>query len=154
MAVRLGGGITMRLEKSKSLWDEFKSFAVQGNVVDLAIGVIIGGAFGKIVTSLVNDIIMPLLGLITGGINLTEAKWVIREAVSEEIPELSLNYGQFLQNIIDFLIIAFSIFMAIRLFNRLTKKRKEEEEPPAEPEPSKEELLLTEIRDILKEQRN
>ena len=144
----------MRLEKSKSLWEELKSFAVQGNVVDLAIGVIIGGAFGKIVTSLVNDIIMPLLGLITGGINLTEAKWVIREAVSEEIPELSLNYGQFLQNIIDFLIIAFSIFMAIRLFNRLTKKRKEEEEPPAEPEPSKEELLLTEIRDILKEQRN
>ena len=144
----------MRLEKSKSLWEEFKSFAVQGNVVDLAIGVIIGGAFGKKVTSLVNDIIMPLLGLITGGINLTEAKWVIREAVSEEIPELSLNYGQFLQNIIDFLIIAFSIFMAIRLFNRLTKKRKEEEEPPAEPEPSKEELLLTEIRDILKEQRN
>ena len=119
----------MRLEKSKSLWEEFKSFAVQGNVVDLAIGVIIGGAFGKIVTSLVNDIIMPLLGLITGGINLTEAKWVIREAVSEEIPELSLNYGQFLQNIIDFLIIAFSIFMALRLFNRLTKKRKEEEEP-------------------------
>src|SRR5690554_4982023 len=153
MAVRLGGGITMRLEKSKSLWEEFKSFAVQGNVVDLAIGVIIGGAFGKIVTSLVNDIIMPLLGLIIGGINLTEAKWVIREAMSEEIPELSLNYGQFLQNIIDFLIIAFSIFMAIRLFNRLTKKRKEEEEPPAEPEPSKEELLLTEIRDILKEQR-
>mgnify|MGYP001202571559 CR=1 FL=1 len=146
----------MRLdEKGKSLWEEFKSFAIQGNVVDLAIGVIIGGAFGKIVTSLVNDIIMPLLGLITGGINLTEAKWVIRQAVNEDVPELSLNYGQFLQNIVDFLIISFSIFMAIRLFNRLAKKHEEEqEESAAKPEPSKEELLLTEIRDILKEQKN
>ena len=79
------------------MWEEFKKFALKGNVIDLAIGVIIGGAFGKIVASLVNDIIMPLLGLITGGINFTEAKWVIREAVGEVTPELSLNYGQFLR---------------------------------------------------------
>jgi large conductance mechanosensitive channel len=104
------------------LWEDFKKFAVKGNVVDLAIGVIIGGAFGKIVTSLVNDIVMPLLGVLTGGIDLTEAKWVIRKAADEATPELTLNYGQFLQNVIDFLIISFSIFIAIRLFNRFKKK--------------------------------
>ncbi|HHT66133.1 MAG: large-conductance mechanosensitive channel protein MscL [Caldicoprobacterales bacterium] len=134
------------------MWEEFKKFALKGNVIDLAIGVIIGGAFGKIVASLVNDIIMPLLGLITGGINFTEAKWVIREAVGEVTPELSLNYGQFLQNIIDFFIIALSIFMVIRLFNRFKKKEEKQEEAPVEPEPTKEQLLLTEIRDVLKEQ--
>ena len=142
----------MRIKKGVTLWEDFKKFAVKGNVVDLAIGVIIGGAFGKIVTSLVNDIVMPLLGVITGGINLTEAKWIIREAVDEANPELSLNYGQFLQNIIDFLIISFSIFMVIRLINRFRKKEEDKEDPPAEPEPTKEELLLTEIRDLLKEQ--
>ena len=135
------------------MWEDFKKFAVKGNVVDLAIGVIIGGAFGKIVTSLVNDIIMPVLGILTGGINLTEAKWMIREAVSETQPELTLNYGQFLQNIVDFLIISFSIFLAIRLINRFNKKDEEgkKEEAPPEPQPTKEELLLTEIRDLLKE---
>lgn len=135
------------------MWEDFKKFAVKGNVVDLAIGVIIGGAFGKIVTSLVNDIIMPVLGILTGGINLTEAKWMIREAVSETQPELTLNYGQFLQNIVDFLIISFSIFLAIRLINRFNKKDEEEkkEAAPPEPQPTKEELLLTEIRDLLKE---
>ena len=134
------------------MWEDFKNFAVKGNVIDLAIGVIIGGAFGKIVTSLVNDVIMPLLGVITGGINLTAAKWIIREAVDEATPELSLNYGQFLQNIIDFLIISFSIFMVIRLINRFKRKEEKQEEAPAEPEPTKEQLLLTEIRDLLKEQ--
>jgi large conductance mechanosensitive channel len=132
------------------MWEEFKKFAVKGNVVDLAIGVIIGGAFGKIVTSLVNDMIMPIFGVITGGINLKAAKWIIREA-TEEIPELSMNYGQFLQNVVDFLIISFSIFIIIRMLNKLKKKEETKPEPPKEPEPTKEELLLTEIRDLLKE---
>lgn len=132
------------------MWQEFKKFAMKGNVLDLAIGVIIGGAFGKIVTSLVNDIIMPLFGVITGGINLSAAKWIIREA-TEDIPELSMNYGQFLQNVVDFLIISFSIFIVIRLFTKLKKKEEVKPEPPKEPEPTKEEFLLTEIRDLLKE---
>ena len=129
------------------LWKEFKEFAMQGNVVDLAIGVIIGGAFGKIVSSLVDDIIMPLIGLLTGGINMKAARWVIREAAGKT-PELSLNYGMFLQNVIDFLIISFSIFMVIRFFNQFRKK--EVDEPLEEEESAKEEQLLTEIRDILK----
>lgn len=135
------------------MWEDFKKFAVKGNVVDLAIGVIIGGAFGKIVTSLVNDIVMPLLGVLTGGIDLTEAKWVIRKAADEATPELTLNYGQFLQNVIDFLIISFSIFIAIRLFNRF-KKKEEKEEKPVQAKPTKEQLLLTEIRDILMEKQS
>lgn len=130
---------------------EFKKFAMRGNVLDLAIGVIIGGAFGKIVSSLVNDIIMPLMGFITGGINFTGLKFIIRAARGDE-PELALTYGVFLQNIIDFLIIAFSIFMVIRIINRFNKKEEEKEEPAAPPPPSKEETLLTEIRDILKSQ--
>lgn len=135
------------------MWQEFKKFAIKGNVVDLAIGVIIGGAFGKIVTSLVNDIIMPVFGIITGGINFSQARWVIREALPDGSPELALNYGQFIQNIVDFLIISFSIFMMIRLINRLKKNEEEKkEEEIKEPEPSKEELLLAEIRDLLKEQ--
>ncbi len=142
----------MSKRKGVTMWEDFKKFAVKGNVVDLAIGVIIGGAFGKIVTSLVNDIVMPLLGVVTGGINLTEAKWIIRAAVDEATPELSLNYGQFLQNVIDFLIISFSIFMVIRLFNKFRKKEEDKKEPPAKPEPTKEQLLLTEIRDLIKEQ--
>ena len=135
------------------MWQEVKKFAIKGNVIDLAIGVIIGGAFGKIVTSLVNDIIMPVFGIITGGINFSQARWVIREALPDGSPELALNYGQFIQNIVDFLIISFSIFMMIRLINRLKKNEEEKkEEEIKEPEPSKEELLLTEIRDLLKEQ--
>lgn len=128
---------------------EFKKFALKGNVVDLAIGVIIGGAFGKIVSSLVNDIIMPLLGIILGQIDLTSLKIVIRPAAGD-IAELSLKYGQFLQAIIDFLIIALSIFFIVKV---LLSFKKKEEEKPQEPKPSKEELLLTEIRDLLKEQR-
>ncbi len=126
---------------------EFKKFAMRGNVVDLAVGVIIGGAFGKIVTSLVNDVIMPLLGLILGGINFAEDKLLLREATGAT-EALYLNYGQFLQSVVDFLIISFSIFLFIKAINRFKKK---EEEKPKPAEPTKEEVLLTEIRDLLKE---
>ena len=134
------------------MFEEFKKFAMRGNVLDLAIGVIIGGAFGKITTSLVNDLITPLLGLVLGRVDLTALKIVLR-AANETTAELAVTYGIFLQNILDFLIISFSIFMFVRLINRL--KRKEEEAPPAPaapPEPSSEEKLLAEIRDLLKEQ--
>lgn len=130
---------------------EFKKFAMRGNVVDLAIGVIIGGAFGKIVTSLVNDIIMPLLGIVVGRIDLTSLKLVIRPEAGD-MAELSIQYGQFLQTAVDFLIIALSLFFMMKAFLRLQKR--EEEKPPAPeppPEPSKEERLLTEIRDLLRE---
>lgn len=138
--------------KSKFLSD-FKAFAMKGNVLDMAVGVIIGGAFGKIVTSLVNDIIMPLIGTVIGGINFTDLKWVIREASEEaSLPEVSLAYGKFLQNTVDFLIIAFSIFVFISAIQRITrKKEKEAAAPKPAPQPSAEERLLTEIRDLLKE---
>lgn len=130
---------------------------MKGNVVDMAVGVIIGGAFGKIVSSVVSDVIMPPLGLLVGGVNFTDLKWVMKPAQvvdGQEIAAVTLNYGNFLQATFDFLIIAFSIFMFIKLLNRLTEKKKAEEAPatpPAPPAPSKEELLLTEIRDLLKE---
>jgi len=133
--------------------EEFKKFALKGNVVDMAVGVIIGGAFGKIVTSLVNNIIMPLITLLTGKVNLAELSIVLKEtpaAVEGEAPtRLLLEYGAFLQNIIDFLIIALCIFFMVKLISKL--HRKKEEEPAPAPAPSKEEVLLTEIRDILKE---
>lgn len=129
---------------------EFRDFALKGNVVDLAVAVVIGGAFGKIVASFVNDVLMPLLGLIMGGVNFTDLKYVFR-AAQGDIPELALRYGAFIQSIIDFLIIAFSIFMFIKMLSRM--KKKQEEAPAAPPEPSKEEVLLGEIRDILKEQK-
>lgn len=133
---------------------EFKAFALKGNVMDMAVGVIIGGAFGKIVTSLVNDVIMPAVGLLVGGINFTELKWVIKEAVLDEAgavvtPEATLNYGNFIQSTVDFLIIAFCIFLFIRLISKLNRKKEEAPAAPA-PEPSAEEKLLTEIRDLLK----
>jgi large conductance mechanosensitive channel len=134
------------------MWQDFKKFALKGNVVDMAVGVIVGGAFGKIVTSLVNDMIMPILGLLVGRIDLSSLKLVLRQG-SDTAAELSLTYGAFLQNVLDFLIISFSIFMAIRMINKLRKT--EEEAPPAPaapPEPSAEEKLLSEIRDLLKEQ--
>ncbi|SCG84240.1 large-conductance mechanosensitive channel [Proteiniborus sp. DW1] len=127
---------------------EFKKFAMRGNVVDLAVGVIIGGAFGKIVTSLVNDVIMPLLGLLLGGINFAEDKLLLREA-SGTTEALYLNYGQFVQSVIDFLIISFSIFLFIKAINSVKKK----EEKPKPAEPTKEEILLTEIRDLLRERK-
>lgn len=126
---------------------EFKKFALKGNVVDLAIGVIIGSAFGKIVSSLVNDIIMPLLGIVLGKIDLTSAKIVIKKAVGDAA-ELSITYGQFLQTVIDFLIIALSLFFVTKAILAFKKK---EEEKPQEPKPSEQEKLLAEIRDLLKE---
>lgn len=127
---------------------EFKKFALKGNVLDLAVGVIIGGAFGKIVTSLVNDIIMPIIGLIVGGVDFTKLEYVLSTKGEEP---LVLKYGQFIQTTFDFLIIAFSIFIFIKVISSF--KKKEEATPAAPPEPSKEELLLGEIRDILKETR-
>ena len=139
-----------------SFLQEFKAFAMKGNVVDMAVGVIIGGAFGKIVSSVVADVIMPPLGLLIGGVNFTDLKWVMKPAEvvdGKEIAAVTQNYGNFLQATFDFLIIAFSIFMFIKLITKLTEKKKAETPaaPPAPPVLSKEEVLLTEIRDILKE---
>ena len=134
---------------------EFKEFAVKGNVVDMAVGVIIGGAFGKIVTSLVNDVIMPTIGKLTGNISFTDLKYELTAAVMDGetvvTPAVYLNYGQFIQNVVDFIIIAFCIFLMIKGIMKLKKKK--EEAPAAPPAPSKEEMLLTEIRDLLKEKK-
>lgn len=142
----------------KKFLSEFKEFAMKGNVVDMAVGVVIGAAFGKIVSSLVNDIIMPLVGVATGGMNFTDYKWVIQQAVmdGQEIikPEVSMNWGAWVQTIVDFLIVAFCIFVMIKFINNMRKhmeKQKEEEVAAAAvAEPTKEEQLLTEIRDLLK----
>jgi large conductance mechanosensitive channel len=132
------------------LVDEFKAFALKGNVLDLAVGIIIGAAFGKIVTSLVSDIIMPPLGLIIGGVNFTELK-LIMKAATDTHPAVTWNYGNFLQACFDFLIVGFSVFLIIKAI--VIARRKEEAitaQPPAPPVPTKEEILLTEIRDLLK----
>ena len=135
---------------------EFRDFAVKGNVMDMAIGVVIGGAFGKIVTSLVSDIIMPLIGAACGGLNFTDWKWVIRQAVmeGEEVikPEVAMTWGNFIQVILDFIIIAFAIFLVVRGINRMRAKfeKKKEEEAAAPAEPAEDIKLLTEIRDLLK----
>ena len=139
-----------------SFIQDFKAFALKGNVVDMAVGVIIGGAFGKIVTSVVNNIIMPPVGFLTGGVDFTNLKVTLKEAVVEGENVVSeavtLNYGQFIQDVVDFLIIAFCIFLMIKGIAKLTRKKEEEAaaEPAPEPEPSAEEKLLTEIRDLLK----
>ena len=133
-----------------SFISEFKAFAVRGNMVDMAVGIIIGAAFGKIVSSLVGDVIMPPLGLLIGGMDFSDLAIVLKDAVGEA-PAVVLRYGAFIQTVVDFVIIAFAIFMAIKAINHL--KRKEAEAPSAPPAPSKEELLLTEIRDLLKEQK-
>ncbi len=125
---------------------EFKEFAVRGNVVDLAVGVIIGAAFGKIVTSLVTDVIMPPIGLVLNGIDFKNVKYVLKPAIGKT-PEVAINYGLFINNVIDFIIIAFIIFLVIKGINRM--KRKEAEVPTVPIPPTKEELLLTEIRDLL-----
>ena len=143
--------------KSTFLQD-FKAFAMKGNVIDMAVGVIIGGAFGKIVSSVVADVIMHTLGLLVGGVNFTDLKWVMKPAEvvdGKEIAAVTLNYGNFLQATFDFLIIAFSIFLFIRLLTKLTAKKEAAAPatPPAPPAPTKEEVLLTEIRDLLKEQK-
>jgi len=132
-----------------SVVKEFKEFAMRGNVVDLAVGVIIGAAFGKIVTSLVNDIIMPPIGYLTGGIDFKNLKVVIKAADPvKKAAEVAINYGNFINTVIEFLIIAFCIFMVVKAINSL-KQPEPEPAPAAEPEPTKEEVLLTQIRDLL-----
>lgn len=142
-----------------SFLKDFKEFAMKGNIIDMAVGVIVGGAFGKIVSSLVNDIIMPVISIATGGDGLKNLKYVIvegHEATAEgvaAVEEVAVNYGMFIQNIVDFLIIAFSIFVALRVIVKFKKEETaKEEEPAPAPEPTKEEVLLTEIRDLLKKQ--
>ena len=153
----------------KKFFEEFKKFAMRGNVIDLAVGVVIGGAFGKITTSIVNDIIMPVVGMLTGGIAFEEWKIVLKEAVLdaegiEVAKEVAITYGNTIAIILDFIIVAFAVFCMVKGINTMrTKaeelKKKEEEEaaaeatPPAPPEPSAEEKLLTEIRDLLKNQK-
>jgi large conductance mechanosensitive channel len=132
------------------LADEFKAFAMKGNVVDMAVGIIIGAAFGKIVSSIVSDIIMPPLGLLIGGVNFTDLK-VILKAATETAPAVTWNYGNFIQVVFDFMIVAFAVFMVIKAMN--AAKKKEDAAPaaaPAPPAPTKEEVLLGEIRDLLK----
>lgn len=123
---------------------EFKEFAIKGNAIDLAVGVIIGGAFGKIVSSIVNDILMPVIGIFLGGVNFSSLKYVIKPAQGT-VPEAAIRYGNFIQSVVDFTIIAFCIFLMVKGINHLRKK----EEAPPSPAPSKEEILLTEIRDLL-----
>ena len=154
----------------KKFFADFKAFIAKGNVIDMATAVIIGAAFNKIITSLVNDVIMPLISLLVGGLDVTDWKWVISPEVLDEAgvvvtAENSLKYGMFIQTVIDFLIVAFCIFLALRVilsfkgtFEKLKKKEEEEaaqvEEAPAEPEVTPEQQLLTEIRDLLKEKNN
>lgn len=135
---------------------EFKTFAMRGNVIDMAVGIIIGGAFGKIVSSIVSDLIMPPIGLLLGGVNFTNLKIVLKQAHTDPVTGIvsdavSINYGNFLNVTLDFIIIAFSIFLLVKLINSM--QRKKEEAPAAPPAPSKEEQLLTEIRDLLKEKK-
>ena len=146
----------------KKFMEEFKAFAMRGNVIDLAVGMIIGSAFGKITTSLVNDVIMPAVSMLMGGVDFTQWKFVLKQAVlnadgTEAAAEIAIKYGNLIAVIVDFLIIAFSVFCMVKVINKMREKaeamkKKEEEEaaPPADPEPSAEEKLLTEIRDLLK----
>jgi large conductance mechanosensitive channel len=135
------------------MFKEFKEFAMRGNVMDMAVGIIIGGAFGKIVASAVNDVIMPPLGLLMGGVDFTnlfvslDGRSFPNLAAAKEAAAPTLNYGAFIQTVVDFLIVAFAIFLMVKWINSLTKK--EEAAPPPPPEPTKEEKLLTEIRDLL-----
>lgn len=142
----------------KKIVKEFRDFAVQGNMIDMAVGIIIGAAFGKVVSSLVSDVIMPPIGQLIGGVNFTDLKLVLNPySVKEGLEAVTLNYGAFIQSLFDFTIIAFSIFIVIRFLNKLKNigSKKEEEtapEPPATPAPTKEEVILSEIRDLLKQQ--
>ncbi len=139
-----------------SLIQDFKDFAVKGNAIDMAVGVIVGGAFGKIVTSIVNDIIMPPVGVLVGGVNFSDLKVTLKDAIpatetTEAVEAVTLNYGNFLQTCFDFLIIALCVFAMVRLLAQLNRKKEEPAAPEAPAEPSKEEQLLTEIRDLLKQ---
>lgn len=133
-----------------SMMKEFKEFAVRGNVVDMAVGIIIGAAFGKIVSSLVGDVIMPPIGVLLGGVDFSSLALTVK-AASEGAPAVVISYGKFIQTVIDFTIIAFAIFIAVKTMNSL--KRKDEEAPQAPPQPSAQEALLAEIRDLLKERK-
>ncbi|HEX2925206.1 MAG TPA: large-conductance mechanosensitive channel protein MscL [Ruminiclostridium sp.] len=136
--------------KKTSLISEFKEFISRGNVMDLAVGVIVGSSFTAIVTSLVNQIIMPVIGFVIGGINFTDFKWTLKKAHGK-VPEVAVNYGSFVQQIINFLIIAFVVFSMVKLINVLKRKRKDElEDKIEEDKPSREVQLLSEIRDLLK----
>ena len=130
-----------------SMMSEFKSFAMRGNVVDMAVGIVIGGAFGKIVSSFVSDVLMPPIGMLMGGVDFKDLAVVLKPA-AEDVAAVTLNYGAFIQTVLDFVIIAFAIFMVIKAMNNM--KKKEEEAPPAPAKPSAEVELLTEIRDSLK----
>ena len=130
-----------------SMMSEFKSFAMRGNVIDMAVGIVIGGAFGKIVSSFVSDVLMPPIGIMMGGVDFGDLAVVLQEA-SGDVAAVTLNYGSFIQTVVDFLIIAFAIFMVVKAMNNM--KKKEEEAPAAPPKPSAEVELLTEIRDSLK----
>ena len=130
-----------------SMMSEFKSFAMRGNVIDMAVGIVIGGAFGKIVSSFVSDVLMPPIGIMMGGVDFGDLAVVLQEA-SGEVAAVTLNYGSFIQTVVDFLIIAFAIFMVVKAMNNM--KKKEEAAPAAPPKPSAEVELLTEIRDSLK----
>ena len=144
----------------KKFLEEFKAFAMRGNVIDLAVGVVIGGAFGKITTSIVNDIIMPVISILTSGIDFTDWKIVLKEAVlnaegAVEAAEVAITFGNTIAVVLDFIIIAFAVFCMIKFLNNLHRKKEEpapEPEPEPIPEPSTEEKLLTEIRDLLKAQ--
>ena len=146
-------------EKKKGIVSEFKEFIARGNVIDMAVGIIMGGAFTPIVNSLVNDIVMPCVGMITGGIDFSDKRIILKEAVAAneelgiaEAAEVAIRYGNLIQVVINFLIISLCVFFLIKAINKFKKKEEEKpEEPPKEPEPTKEELLLTEIRDLLKE---
>lgn len=141
----------------KKMLQEFKTFAMRGNVVDMAVGIIIGGAFGKIVSSVVGDLIMPAVGLLVGGVNFTDLKIVMKDAVLEGdkviTPEVSLNYGNFIQVVFDFLIVAFAVFLLIKGINALNRKKEAPAAPATPPAPPADVQLLTEIRDLLKEKR-
>jgi len=151
----------------KKFFEEFKTFAMRGNVIDMAVGVVIGGAFGKITTSIVNDIIMPVIGVLTGGLNFADWKWVLKEAVTSvneagetvvDAAEVAITFGNTISVILDFIIIAFAVFCLVKFLNNLHRKK---EEPAPEPEPEPEpappapttEELLAEIRDLLKAQK-
>jgi len=144
-----------------SILKEFKSFAMKGNVLDLAVAVIIGGAFGKIITSFVKDVLMPPVGLLLGNTDFSNMRVILKpgvdavmngdQVVTAAVTEVAIKYGAFTNTVLDFIIVAFSIFMVIKAFNKM--KKKEEAAPAAPPAPTKEEVLLTEIRDILKEKK-
>ena len=142
----------------KKFLEEFKQFAMRGNVIDLAVGVVVGGAFGKITSSLVNDIIMPAVSMLTGGVNFSDWKIVLKQAVIENGEEVaaavSINYGTLISTLIDFIILAFAVFCMVKGINSLHRKKEEAPAaPPAPPEPSAEEKLLTEIRDLLRDKK-